>query len=125
MGKRILFIEDDEFFAGILKSHLAKRDHIVYIAGDGKTGIKNAEQHAPNLIFLDVMLPGMDGYQVCSEIRNNANIQQCPIIMLTGEDKMRAVKTENERGANDYIFKAQPIDDVLARIDKMILDYAL
>ena len=125
MGKRILCIEDDEFFAGILKSHLAKRDHIVYIAGDGKTGIKNAEQHAPNLIFLDVMLPGMDGYQVCSEIRNNANIQQCPIIMLTGEDKMRGAKTENERGANDYIFKAQPIDDVLARIDKMILDYAL
>lgn len=125
MGKRILCVDDDEFFAGILKSHLAKQDHTVYIAGDGESGIKMAELHSPNLIFLDVMLPGMDGYQVCSEIRNNANIQQCPIVMLTGDDKLRGVRTENEQGANDYIFKAQPIDDVLANIDKMILDYAL
>ena len=125
MGKRILCVDDDEFFAGLIKSHLTMQGHIVFLAEDGIAGIKIAEQQSPDLIFLDVNMPGMDGYQVYSEIRNNANIQQCPIVMLTGDNKLRDVRTENEQGANDYISKAQPIDDVLANIDKMILDYAL
>ncbi len=125
MGKTILYIEDDKVIAKMIGSHLSKQGHNVYIAGDGDSGIKMAEQHSPNLIFLDVILPGRDGYHICSEIKKSSKIQHCPIVMLTSEDKMESVWTGMESGATDYIFKAQPVAKLLARIDKMILDYAL
>ncbi len=113
MNKKALVIEDDINIADLLRLYLEKEGFEVSIAGDGKTGLEKFEKFQPSVVLLDIMLPVMDGWQVCSEIRKTS---RTPIIMLTAKGETNDKVTGLEMGADDYLTKPFEVKELLARI---------
>ncbi len=113
MAKRALVVEDDVNIAELLRLYLEKDGFEVYLAGDGGEGIRLAQEKAPDLVLLDIMLPVVDGWVVCSEIRKTS---QVPIIMLTAKGETFDKISGLEMGADDYVTKPFEVKELLARI---------
>ncbi|NQU86323.1 MAG: response regulator transcription factor [Mariniphaga sp.] len=114
MNERILIIEDEEDLVKGLKINLVDEGYEVDYALDGKVGLKKALSEKPDLILLDIMLPGMNGLEVCKELRReNMDI---PILMLTAKGEEIDKVIGLEMGADDYISKPFSIRELLARI---------
>ena len=117
MARRVLIVEDDHNIADLLRLYLEKENYEVTIAPDGLKGMEKFREMQPDLVLLDVMLPGMDGWGVCRSIRSES---KTPIIMLTAksetEDKVFGLKM----GADDYITKPFEMKEVLARIEAVL-----
>jgi len=113
MAKSVLIIEDDNNIAELLRLYLEKDGFDVTIADDGAKGISEFEQKKPDLILLDIMLPEVDGWGVCREIRAVSNV---PIIMLTAKGETLDKVTGLEMGADDYIVKPFEVGELMARI---------
>ena len=101
-NKKALVIEDDKNIAELLRLYLEKDGFEVSIASDGGQGLRLAGEVEPDVILLDIMLPVMDGWQVCKEIRRNS---QVPIIMLTAKGETFDKVSGLEMGADDYVTK--------------------
>ena len=113
MQKLILVVEDEKPIVDILKFNLVKNGYKVIEAYDGDEGLKLAISKEPDLILLDVMLPGLDGFGVCRRIREKSNI---PIIMLTAREEEVDKVLGLELGADDYMTKPFSIRELLARV---------
>ena len=112
-NKKALVIEDDKNIAELLRLYLEKDGFEVSIASDGGQGLRLAGEVEPDVILLDIMLPGMDGWQVCKEIRRNS---QVPIIMLTAKGETFDKVSGLEMGADDYVTKPFEVKELIARI---------
>ena len=117
MSAHILIIEDDPNIAELIRLYLEKNKFDVTIASDGKTGLDTFITLHPDLILLDIMLPEMDGFEVCREIRKT---DKTPIIMLTAKDETVDKITGLELGADDYISKPFDMKEVIARIHAVL-----
>ena len=110
----ILIVEDNKEISSLLKDFLEKENYIVSVAETGEKALSLYEKYGAKLVLLDIMLPGIDGFNVCSKIRENANT---PIIILSAkigkEDKLNGITL----GADDYIEKPIDIDILLAKIN--------
>ena len=113
MAKKVLVVEDDSNIAELLRLYLEKDGFDVFLAADGGEGIRRAQELQPDLILLDIMLPVVDGWVVCSEVRKTSNV---PIIMLTAKGEERDVVAGLAAGANDYVTKPFSKAILLARI---------
>ena len=117
MAKTVLIVEDDSNIAELLRLYLEKEGYRVVTATDGNQGVDLFRSVEPDLVLLDLMLPGLDGWGVCRSIRQTA---QTPIIMLTAKgetvDKVAGLKM----GADDYITKPFEMKEVLARIEAVL-----
>lgn len=113
---RIVVIEDDPSLNEILRIALKGGGYDVSIAVDGETGLKEVMSARTDLILLDIMLPRIDGYEVCRRIRASATIRDVPIIMLTAKGEERDIIKGLDLGANDYITKPFSRPVLLARI---------
>ena len=117
MAISVLIVEDDHNIAELLQMYLEKAGYDVTVAGDGIQGLTAFRANQPDLVLLDVMMPGMDGWTVCKNIRAEA---QTPVIMLTAQgetdDKVAGLKS----GADDYITKPFEMKEVLARIEAVL-----
>lgn len=113
MTARILVIEDDEGILTFLRRGLAYEGYEVFDATDGKTGLAIARDHPPDLVVLDLMLPGMDGLEVCRRLRAGGDV---PIIILTAKDGVNDRIVGLDMGADDYMVKPFDLDELLARI---------
>ena len=103
MSRKILIIEDDPGIQMSLKDEFETERYIVYTADDGEEGLKMVGDQKPDLIILDIMLPILDGYEVCKKLRREGD--NTPIIMLTGKDKEIDKVLGLELGADDYVTK--------------------
>jgi DNA-binding response OmpR family regulator len=112
--QRILVIEDESEIAGYLRRGLTLEGYQVDIAGDGNTGLAVAREQMPDLVVLDLMLPGIDGLEVARRIR--AVSDDVSIIMLTARDTVADRVTGLESGADDYLVKPFAFEELLARI---------
>ena len=114
MGKTVLIIEDEQNIVDILSFNLGREGYDTLEALDGPTGLQLALEQNPDLILLDLMLPGMDGFEVCRRIREAGS--SVPIVMLTAreeeDDKVRGL----ELGADDYITKPFKNRELIARV---------
>jgi DNA-binding response OmpR family regulator len=117
MQKKILVVEDDGNIADLIRIYLEKDGFSVQIAGDGGSGIQMFREGSPDLVLLDVMLPVMDGWQVCSIIRKT---DKTPIIMLTAKEETDDKVHGLELGADDYITKPFEVKELLARIHAVL-----
>ena len=117
MQKKILVVEDDGNIADLIRIYLEKDGFEVKIAGDGGIAIQMYREYAPNLVLLDVMLPVMDGWLVCSMIRKT---DKTPIIMLTAKEETDDKVHGLELGADDYITKPFEVKELLARIHAVL-----
>ncbi len=113
MNKKALVIEDDKNIAELLRLYLEKDGFDVSIAADGGKGLQLAEDELPDVVLLDIMLPVMDGWQVCREIRKSS---QVPIIMLTAKGETYDKVSGLEMGADDYVTKPFEVKELIARI---------
>ena len=113
MNKKALVVEDDKNIAELLRLYLEKDGFEVSIASDGGQGLRLAGEVEPDVILLDIMLPVMEGWQVCKEIRRNS---QVPIIMLTAKGETFDKVSGLEMGADDYVTKPFEVKELIARI---------
>ena len=113
MNKKALVVEDDVNIAELLMLYLEKDGFEVSIAHDGGRGIAMFNEISPDLVLLDVMMPVMDGMQVCREIRKTSSV---PIIMLTAKGAVGDKVAGLDIGADDYITKPFEVKELLARI---------
>jgi len=120
MAGRVLVIEDDGNIAELLRLYLEKEGFTVSIAKDGGQGVEEAASFRPNLIILDIMLPVLDGWGVCREIRRTSNV---PIIMLTAKGETFDKVTGLELGADDYLVKPFEPKELIARIHAVLRRY--
>ena len=118
--KKILIVDDEDHIRELLKFNLEKNGYVVYMANDGLNGLKLAREKQFDLILLDLMLPGMDGFEVCKEIRRDNIISNVPIIMLTAKSEEIDKILGLELGADDYITKPFSIRELSARIKALL-----
>ena len=116
MSNRILIIEDEGDLLDFLKMRLEANDYEVIAASDGKEGYEKAHSEKPDLILLDLMLPKIDGYWVCSLLKHDERHSKTPIIIITAKSGDENIKLAKECGADAYIVKPFEIEDLLARI---------
>jgi len=114
MSKKVLIVEDDPGISLSLKDEFESLGYMVFKAENGRKGLAVARQESPDLIILDLMLPGIDGYEVCRELRNEGN--RTPIIMLTAKNKEIDKVLGLELGADDYVTKPFSIRELMARV---------
>lgn len=112
-GKKILIVDDDLNICELLRLYIEKEGFSTVTANDGASALDIFEKEKPDLIMLDIMLPGLDGWQVCREIRKTS---QCPIIMLTAKGEVFDKILGLELGADDYVVKPFEAKEVVARI---------
>ncbi len=117
MSKSVLIIEDDANIAQLLRLYLEKDGFSVEAATDGGAGLLAFRRSEPDLVLLDIMLPVMDGWAVCREIRTT---HKTPIIMLTAKGEMLDKVAGLEMGADDYIVKPFDMKEVLARVHAVL-----
>ena len=118
MSKRLLIVEDDESFARVLRDNLLYEGFVVECVSDGVQAIEKARAMRPDLVLLDIMIPGLDGFEVCRALGNGRD--RVPVIMVTAraqqQDKVRGL----ELGADDYVTKPFSLDELLARIHAVL-----
>ena len=122
MGKaKILVVDDNEKNVELLEAILQAADFEVLKAYDGKQAIEMVGRQRPDLLLLDIMMPQLDGFQVCEMLRKDPQNAGLPVIMVTAKDKESDIVQSLERGADDYIVK--PIDkkELLGKIGNMLV----
>lgn len=118
--QKILIVDDDNNIAELISLYLTKECFDTKIVNDGEEALIAFEQYNPNLILLDLMLPGIDGYQVCREVRAKANV---PIIMLSAKGEIFDKVLGLELGADDYIMKPFDSKELVARVKAVLRRY--
>ena len=118
--QRILIVDDDNNIAELVSLYLIKECFETMIVNDGESALKANQTFRPNLILLDLMLPGMDGYQVCREIRKDSPV---PIIMLSAKGEIFDKVLGLELGADDYMIKPFDTKELIARIKAVLRRY--
>ena len=116
MPKKILIIEDEKDIQDLLQLYLKRDGYNVHVAQDGETGLRKAIQERYDLILLDLMLPQMDGLEICRNLRSRPQTSDIPIIMLTAKAEESDRIVGLEIGADDYITKPFSLREVLARV---------
>jgi len=112
----ILVIEDDEIVARTIERCLRGSEYRVRLANSGVEGLRSARRDVPELVILDVIMPGMDGYAVCREMRNDPVLEDTPILFLTAKTKDEDKINGFTAGADDYLGKPFNVDELLLRI---------
>jgi two-component system response regulator MprA len=115
--KRILVVDDDARLAASLRRALAYEGYTVEVAADGPDALVVARDRPPDLVVLDVMMPGLDGVEVCRRLREGSDL---PILMLTARDAISDRVAGLDAGADDYVVKPFAYDELLARIRALL-----
>ncbi len=120
MEKTILVVDDEVHIQELIKFNLSKNGFQVITADNGIDALRIAEDEKPDLILLDLMIPGIDGLEVCKKIRRNSSIESIPIIMITAKGEELDKILGLELGADDYITKPFSVRELVARVKAML-----
>lgn len=120
--KKILFIEDDKFLATLFSDYFRKHNLSVEWARDGNEGLKKAQEIKPVLILLDLILPGMDGYEVLKQLKKNPELKNIPVIILSNLGQADEIKRGLDLGAESFLVKAQfDINEIMNKIKERLI----
>jgi two-component system response regulator MprA len=117
MRERILVVDDDEAITVALRRSLAYEGYTVDVAHDGDEALRKVRQNSPDLIVLDVLMPGLDGFEVCRRVRA---ADDTPILMLTARDEVSDRVRGLDAGADDYLVKPFALDELIARVRALL-----
>jgi DNA-binding response OmpR family regulator len=118
--RTILVADDDEDLLRILDFSLSQSGYSVEKAKDGTETIVKVRELKPDLVLLDIMMPDVDGFSACRQLKNKEGTKHIPIIMLTAKGKAEDIKTAFKAGANDYIVKPFMMEKLLGKIEKLL-----
>ena len=119
-GQTILVADDDLHILSLVRNHLRKRNFRVIEASDGDEAMQLILENHPNLVILDVMMPGQTGWEVCRSIRENAGLENTGVIMLTGIGERLNEMTSPLYGADAYLDKPFDFDDLDATVTRIL-----
>lgn len=117
---RVLVIEDEDRIRQFLQRGLGYQGYKVDLAPDGQTGLDLAAENPPDLILLDIMLPGIDGLEVCRRLRASGGTAEVPILMLTAKETIEDRVKGLDAGADDYLVKPFALDELMARVRALL-----
>lgn len=121
--KTILIVEDDEFLRSLTAKRLEKENYHIEVAVDGENAISVVEEINPNLILLDLLLPGKDGFEVLKKIRSTEATKGIPVIIFSNLGQKEDIEKAKALGVDDFLIKANfTLDDVVGKIKKLIVD---
>lgn len=109
----LLLVEDDQAIAKVIRMELEHQGHKVSVAADGRTGLSKALEFGWDIILLDIMLPHLNGYEICREVRKK---KDTPVLLLTAKDDVKDKVLGLDLGADDYLTKPFAMEELLARI---------
>ena len=118
--EKILIVDDEEHILELLDFNLKNAGYETFIATDGIEAVKIAKEEKPNLILLDLMIPGIDGFDVCKEIKKDKDMKNTSIIMLTAKGEELDKILGLELGADDYITNPFSVRELLARVKAVL-----
>lgn len=118
--EKILIVDDEEHIVELIRFNLLNSGYDVFTANDGIEAVKIAKVEKPNLLLLDLMLPGIDGFDVCKEIKRDSEMRKTSIIMLTAKGEELDKILGLELGADDYITKPFSVRELLARVKAVL-----
>jgi two-component system alkaline phosphatase synthesis response regulator PhoP len=119
-GQKILVVDDEESIQELVRYNLLREGFQVTCVDDGEKALETVKAHPPDLIVLDLMLPGIDGLEVCRQLKQDARTQQIPIVMLTAKGEEADIVIGLELGADDYIPKPFSPRVLIARIKAVL-----
>ncbi len=117
MGKRVLVAEDEHRISHLLKIYLERESFVVEVANNGIEALEKAKHESFDIIILDILMPGMDGFSVLEEIRKT---KSTPVIMLSAKGEAQDLKRGEELGASEYILKPFSPKDVVSKIKELV-----
>ena len=120
MAKTVLVIDDEPELVKLIDYNLTKAGYLVLTAADGESGLATARRHAPDAIVLDVMMPGVDGFEVCKRLRQEPQTAGIPILMLTAKAEEADRVLGLELGADDYLTKPFGVRELQARVKALL-----
>src|SRR5687767_909867 len=112
----ILIVDDEPLIVQLLEEHLQTEGYDTLHAYSGEEALQVLQKHRPDLVILDLMLPGMDGYEVCRLMQQDHRLNHIPVIMLTARDAVRSRALGYQRGADDYMLKPFDTDELSVRV---------
>ena len=115
---RALVVDDEDAILRFLKPALEANNYEVLTAHNGEDGLKAAEEESPNVILLDVMMPGMDGFHVLRRLRRSDETRRIPVVMLTAKGESKSIFRSQELGARDHLIKPCESKELLATVGK-------
>ena len=123
MTKKILIVDDESELLDFAAIRVKSFGYDVITAIDGENALTILQKTTPDLILLDVMMPGRDGYEICNEIKSNPKLAKIPIVLFTAKPQQKERLKSNYKfiAADDYILKPYEPEDLLAKIKKFIL----
>lgn len=120
MAKKILIIEDDPATSRLVDYTLRHEGYQIFTASNGLDGIRQALKEAPDLIILDVMLPGMDGFEICHRLRSEPKTAEMPILMFSAKAQEIDKSTGLLVGADDYLTKPTPPSNIVKCVETLL-----
>lgn len=118
---KILIVDDEPNILMSLEFLMKKEGYKVFIARDGEEAFDIIEEHNPNLVILDIMMPKVDGYQVCSFIKQSPDYQQTKVIFMSAKSKETDIQKGYDLGADMYVTKPFSTRDLMSKVNSMLL----
>lgn len=119
---KVLIIEDDPFLIDLYLSKFSGEGFNVSVANDGETGLKKIQEEKPEIIILDVILPGMDGFAILKKIKEDKELKDIPVVLLTNIGQKEEIEKGLQMGASQYLIKAHHSPAEVTEIVKKILE---
>lgn len=120
MSKKIVIVDDDQAISSIIALELQGRGFETVTVADGYAALEEIQQNGADLVILDVVMPKMDGYQVCRLLKYNDQFSHIPILMFTSQEEEESRRTGGEVGADAYFIKPFDNQQLFAKIDEML-----
>lgn len=118
--KKILVVEDEKDIAESIKARLVLEKYDVILAGNGEEGVKTARAEKPNLIIMDIMMPGVDGLECTKVLKSDPETKKIPILVLTALPQVQDAENAFQAGANDFLNKPFTNDRLIQKITKLL-----
>ncbi|MEK7552607.1 MAG: response regulator [Patescibacteria group bacterium] len=119
--KHVLIVEDDEFLRSLTAKRLEKEGYRIDVAVDGENAISLLETIKPDIVLLDLLLPGKDGFEVLKNIRASATVKTVPVVIFSNLGQKEDIQKANALGVEDFLIKANfTLDDVVSKINKLV-----
>ena len=119
-AKKILIVDDEPFLREIIEAQLKREGYEIIQATNGAEGLEKAKQENPDLVILDVVLPKMNGYEVCAALKSDDKYSKIPVILFSGKAQEEEVKLGEKVGADAYITKVFGSKKLLAKIKEFL-----
>jgi DNA-binding response OmpR family regulator len=120
-AKKVLIVEDDEFLRSLTAKRLEKDGYQVVVAVDGESSLGIASEQMPDLILLDLLLPGLNGFEVLDKLKSNDETKAVPVIVFSNLGQQEDIEKATKAGADDFLIKANfTLDDVVSKINSFL-----